>query len=115
MVYWDTLRLCIKWYKLHSVSVKEIFMSQDIRNLSNLHREIAQAKRQYDSVDRRRSLLLSELLLARLEQGLTQQQLAQRSGLRQSAIARLEKGQINPTLETLIKLARALNRQLVLE
>ena len=54
-------------------------------------------------------------MLTRLEQGMTQTQLARRTGLQQSAIARIENGTTSPTLDTLIKLAHALNRGLVLE
>jgi DNA-binding XRE family transcriptional regulator len=60
-------------------------------------------------------LFLSDLMLIRLQQGMTQKQLSRRSGLQQSAIARIEKGETSPTLDTLIKLARALNKELVLE
>jgi DNA-binding XRE family transcriptional regulator len=84
-------------------------------SLNRLRGEIAQAKRRGDSFERSRSLFLSDLMLVRLEQGLSQAQLAQRSGLQQSAIARIEKGETSPTLDSLLKLARALNRQLVLE
>jgi DNA-binding XRE family transcriptional regulator len=83
--------------------------------LDRLRQEIGQARRSGDSVQKRRSLFLSDLMLIRLEQGLTQKQLARRSGLQQSAVARIETGQTNPTLNSLIKLARALNRQIVLE
>lgn len=53
--------------------------------------------------------LRKALLAARLEAGLTQEQLAQRIGTRQPAIARLENGSSTPSLPTLMRLAAALD------
>ena len=47
--------------------------------------------------------LMCELIEARQAQGLTQRALSEKSGLTQSAIARLEKGEASPTLDTLFK------------
>jgi transcriptional regulator with XRE-family HTH domain len=52
-------------------------------------------------------LVLREL---RLRAGLSQRELADRIGSTQSAIARMEKGEAEPKLCTLEKLANALNR-----
>ena len=49
---------------------------------------------------------------ARLEEGLTQKELAERSGLKQSNLCRLENGNSNPSIETLEKVARGLGRRL---
>ncbi|HEX4774330.1 MAG TPA: helix-turn-helix transcriptional regulator [Candidatus Saccharimonadales bacterium] len=83
--------------------------------IRHLRQEIGRVKRQHDSVERQRAIFLSELMLTRLEQGMTQAQLARRSGLQQSAIARIENGTTSPTFDTLIKLTRALNRDIMLE
>ncbi len=48
----------------------------------------------------------------RLEQQLTQKELAERIGTKQSAISRLESGTYNPSLAFLYKIADALNAQL---
>jgi len=45
----------------------------------------------------------------RLQKGLTQEQLAKKIGTKQSAIARLESGHFNPTLDFIGRLAKALN------
>jgi transcriptional regulator with XRE-family HTH domain len=51
---------------------------------------------------------IAELLTsARESAGLTQAELARRAGTSQSAIARLERGQVSPSLETVRRLARA--------
>jgi len=85
------------------------------KTINHLRQEIGRIKLQNDSVTRRNSVFLSELMLTRLEQGMSQAQLARRTGLQQSSIARIENGTTSPTLKTLIRLARALNRDLMLE
>lgn len=55
------------------------------------------------------------LVAARREAGLSQIELAQRCGLRQSAISRLESGKANPTVDMVAAVAEGLGKQLVLE
>jgi len=50
----------------------------------------------------------SRLLQQRVSAGLTQQQLAQASGIAQADISRIERGQANPTTETLEALGKPL-------
>lgn len=50
----------------------------------------------------------SRLLQQRVAAGLTQQQLAQASGVAQADISRIERGQSNPTTETLEALGKPL-------
>ena len=49
--------------------------------------------------------IISELIAARLKKGMTQKQLADKIGTKQSAIARLEAGNVNPSLAFLNKAA----------
>lgn len=49
-----------------------------------------------------------DLKVAREKKGLTQQQLAELSGVGQSSIVRLEKGEGNPVLSTVLALEAAL-------
>ena len=58
--------------------------------------------------------LARELIAARVRAGLTQEQLAQRMGTTQSAIARLESGRRMPGVRTLERLAEATGTRLVL-
>lgn len=52
------------------------------------------------------------LVLARRRAGLTQRELAERSGVPQSTIARIESGRTDPRMRTLERLLRACNQTL---
>lgn len=56
--------------------------------------------------------LVDKLIEARVKQGFTQSQLAEKIGTKQSAIARIESGNANPSFVTLQKIAQALNSKL---
>jgi ribosome-binding protein aMBF1 (putative translation factor) len=70
-------------------------------------------KAEYDKLAPRYELI-SQLIKARNKTGLTQKELAEKIGTKQSAIARLESGKANPSVVFLEKLASALNSQLVI-
>ncbi|NPV90159.1 MAG: helix-turn-helix transcriptional regulator [Firmicutes bacterium] len=53
-----------------------------------------------------------EIIRLRLEQGLSQKDLAERVKTKQSAISRLESGDYNPSIEFLSKVARALGKEI---
>ena len=69
-------------------------------------------KREYDKLTPRYAMI-SELIAARIKKGLTQKELAQRIGTTQSSIARLEGGNVNPSLDFLEKIANVLESQLI--
>lgn len=56
--------------------------------------------------------VLDANIAARKEKGLTQQQIAERTGMQRTNIVRIESGRYVPTLEVLIKLAAALDMDL---
>lgn len=56
--------------------------------------------------------LVSSIIDARLKQKMSQKDLADKVGTKQSAISRLESGNYNPSLKLLQKVARALNARL---
>ena len=56
--------------------------------------------------------LLHEIVALRKDSGLTQQQLADRSGIPQPSIGRIETGRTNPKLSTLLQLVHALGGEL---
>ena len=53
-----------------------------------------------------------EIIKLRLDQGLSQKELADKVGTKQSAISRLESGEYNPSVEFLSKVANALGKEL---
>ncbi len=59
--------------------------------------------------------VIRALINARLEQNLTQAQLAERTGIRQSNISRIENGTCSPTIATLQQLASGMGKQLHIE
>lgn len=62
-----------------------------------------------ESVRRRRDLIGGKIKSLRQSRGLTQEALAERSGLPQSHISRIESGQHSPSQKTLEKLTSALD------
>lgn len=53
------------------------------------------------------------IIKSRTDANLTQNELSKQSGIRQSNISRIENGDCIPSLETLIMLAKGLNKKLV--
>ena len=56
--------------------------------------------------------IIEKIIRARIEEGITQKELAKRMKTKQSAISRLESGRANPSLNFLQRLAGALNSHL---
>lgn len=56
--------------------------------------------------------LIEAVIKARKERGLTQKEIAEKIGTKQSVVSRLEKGRANPTVSFLKKLASALQTSL---
>lgn len=59
--------------------------------------------------------LISQLIEARTKKGLTQAQLAEKIGTKQSAIARVESGGANPSIAFLEKMTEALGTKLIIQ
>ncbi len=68
-------------------------------------------KKEWDASELEYQLMMM-VLKARNEQHLTQSELAERTGIRQSNISRIEKGQALPSITTLSKIAHGLGKQL---
>lgn len=68
-------------------------------------------KREYDALEPEYRFLKA-LVEQRISKGITQEMLARKIGTKQSAIARLESGQANPTIGFLKKVADALDVEL---
>lgn len=72
-----------------------------------------EVKREYDALEPEFQLV-RKMIRARREAGLTQKELAERTGIQQSNISRIENGNGNPSLSTLNKLAQGLGKKLVI-
>lgn len=59
--------------------------------------------------------IVKAMLEARSEQRITQQQLAERTGINQADISKIENGNANPSLRTLQRLAEGLGKKLRIE
>ena len=61
-----------------------------------------------------RVALITALVKARQEQGISQRQLEEMSGVKQPQIARMERGDANPQLDTLLKVLVPLGKTLAI-
>ncbi len=59
--------------------------------------------------------IITAMIKARMNQQLTQKELASKIGMKQADISKFESGNANPTLQTLQRLADGLNMNLKLE
>ena len=59
--------------------------------------------------------IIRQIIIARKELNITQKDLAERTGIKQGNISRLEKGTYNPSLQSLKKIAKGLNKELHIE
>lgn len=61
-----------------------------------------------------RVALMGEIIKARQEQGISQRQLEELSGVSQPVIARMEKGYTSPQVDTLLKVLAAMGKTLAI-
>ena len=61
-----------------------------------------------------RVALIGELIKARQERGLSQRKLEELSGVKQPVIARMEKGQTSPQIDTILKVLAPLGKTLAI-
>jgi transcriptional regulator with XRE-family HTH domain len=71
-------------------------------------------KAEYDALEPEFSIIHA-MLVARKTSGITQKQLAERTGIAQGDISKIENGNGNPSLRTLKRLASAMDMKLKLE
>jgi ribosome-binding protein aMBF1 (putative translation factor) len=70
-----------------------------------------EVKKEYDLLAPRYALI-NKIIEARIKKKITQKELAKRMETKQSAIARFESGDINPTFDFAQRLANALNTKI---
>lgn len=71
-------------------------------------------RREFEQLKPERDIII-EMIKSRNSQGLTQQQLAKKAGIRQSNLSRIETGAVSPTIETLQKIAYGLGKEIVVQ
>ena len=59
--------------------------------------------------------LIQAMIDARQESGITQKELAKRTGIAQGDISKLERGNVNPSIRTLQRLAKGMGKVLKIE
>jgi len=84
----------------------KIFKTEALKN--------PELRREYDKLAPRYAVI-SELIAARLKNGITQKELAQKLHTKQSVISRLESGNTNPSIGFLEKIAFAMGHKLTVQ
>lgn len=85
-------------------------------NVGDFKRELLKDKKvksEYDKLAPRYALI-RQVLDARIKKNISQKSLAQKMGTKQSAIARFESGNTNPTLSFIERLSRAMKTPLTI-
>ena len=71
-------------------------------------------KQAYDELEIEYTIM-NEMLRAREELGMSQQELSTKTGIAQLDISKLENGKANPSIETLKKIAEAFGKKLIIQ
>jgi DNA-binding XRE family transcriptional regulator len=85
-----------------------------MKNYTQLKNKLLQDKKIKNAYDESGSEFdfIRMLIRKRIEKGLSQEELAEKVGTRQSAISRLESGRYNPSFKILRKVAQALDSEI---
>lgn len=86
----------------------------DFQNYLNKQLEDPEFAAEYEAM-RPEYEAIRAVISARLESHMTQKELAQRTGIRQSNISRIENGTSSPTIDTLARIAEGLGKQLKID
>ena len=86
----------------------------DFRNHLNRQLQNSEFAAEYEQL-RPEYEAIRAVIAARIENNITQEELAQRTGIRQSNISRIESGAVSPTIETLARLGSGLGITLKIE
>jgi DNA-binding XRE family transcriptional regulator len=100
MIYSVQENNIVKTYKTYREHKKEALKDPEL-------------KAEYDALEPEFKLAV-EMIDARLAQKLTQEELAEKAGVTQNTIARLESGTTNPTIGTISRVASALGKEIKL-
>lgn len=86
----------------------------DLQALTDELMKDSDFKKEYEAIQPELDITRA-ILNARIREGLTQVELAEKSGISQADISRLEKGTRNPSIALLKRLAEAMNSTLRIE
>ena len=89
-------------------------MKDDFQKYLDKQLENKEFRREYEALEPE-YIIMRAMIEARQEEGLTQKELSERSGITQADISRLESGNANPSLRTLQRLAEGLGMKLHVE
>lgn len=89
---------------MSKASVPFEILEKELLENKIVKKEIDDLKPRYD--------IISQMIEARKEQGITQAELAKRCGTQKTHISRMESGNYNPSLDFLIKIAKGLGKEI---
>ena len=89
-------------------------MKDDFQKYLDKQLENKEFRREYEALEPE-YIIMKAMIEARREEGLTQKDLSERSGITQADISRLENGNANPSIRTLQRLANAMGKTLKIE
>lgn len=89
-------------------------MKDDFQKYLERQMEDADFRKEWDALEPEYAIVQA-IIDARKETGLTQKELAARSGIAQGDISKLENGNANPSIRTLKRLAAAMGKTLRIE
>ena len=90
----------------NKVSSFNDFLEEQLKDL--------ELKAEYDALEPA-FVIMEAIMKARIETGLTQKELSEKTGISQADISRLEHGTANPSIKTLQRIATALDRKLSIQ
>ena len=82
------------------------FLNEELKN--------PEVKKEYDALAPEYEIIQA-LIDERKKSGITQKQLSERTGIAQGDISKLENGTANPTVKLLCRIAKAMNKKLVIQ
>ena len=83
----------------------------DFRKFLNKQLEDPDFSKEWDEMEPEYQIMKA-MIAARMETGITQQQLSEKTGINQSNLSRIENGNGNPSVSTLHRIASALGKKL---
>ena len=89
--------------KMNNASVKFDIIKEKLMKDDEFSKEYEKLKPRYE--------IISQIIEARAEQNISQEELALRAGTQKSNISRLESGTYNPSLDFITKLAKCLGKE----